>query len=357
METNGTAVPGFRSERQRDEDIIRVASYYRRDFDLAVTQIDPHEHKGIRNSVAHPFVSSPSAALGSLEVLPLEILQEIFLLLDIKSLFQVRDVNLRAREVIYTLRGYKSIMSYAFEPLCVILRTKIASWFTIHDLYNVLCTRDCHICDSFSGFIFLPSFQRCCFPCLKTAYQFRVVSLTEAGKRFKLSKQALRNSFPILSTIPGQYSMEEVPYKRRMYLLAEEQLIKVFECSNRDRETRISPDTPRKDVLRYMAATTLPCLDTATGHIEHGICCAGCQIKLEKSFFSTGPEYDSHVVRDRIYSQAGFLEHFPACSEARILWESSQEGRIPVKVPYSIQRRRCFNNRSTVTSTKRQYQY
>ncbi|KAL2218245.1 hypothetical protein M432DRAFT_640344 [Thermoascus aurantiacus ATCC 26904] len=82
----------------------------------------------------------------------------ILLLLDIASLFQFRQVNIRAREVVSALVEYRSIADHALGALRAVLRTGIAPYYTIRDFYTALCTRDCLLCGVFGGFIFLPSF-------------------------------------------------------------------------------------------------------------------------------------------------------------------------------------------------------
>lgn len=128
------------------------------------------------------------------------------------------------------------ITTYALEALCASLRTHIASWFTIHDLFNAMCTRDCVLCGSFGGFIFLPTFMRCCFPCIKTARQLRLVPLAGVKKALNLSHARLLNSVPVLRTTPGIYSMDEVPRRRRIQILAEESIIN---AGLPDKETKI----------------------------------------------------------------------------------------------------------------------
>ena len=173
---------GFRGHRNTcfrkymHNDIIRVAFYDRKDFELDIIRINPHDNERIRTSILQP-ACAPATSLGCLDVLPLEMLHEICQLLDIKSLFRFRQVNLRAQDVVCAIRIYRIIITYALETLCASLRTHIASWFILRDLFDVLCARDCPLCGSFGGFIFFPTFTRCCFPCIKTAPQLRLVSL------------------------------------------------------------------------------------------------------------------------------------------------------------------------------------
>ncbi|KAF3028383.1 hypothetical protein E8E15_004270 [Penicillium rubens] len=116
-------------------EVIRVTSYHRRDFDLAVARINPHDHSQVRSSLLR-IIRATTSTLGNLQSLPLEIVYEICYLLDIRSLFNFRHVNRRAQQIVRGTRGYESAITHALETLCVITRTGIASWFTLPDLFE-----------------------------------------------------------------------------------------------------------------------------------------------------------------------------------------------------------------------------
>lgn len=331
-------------------DIIRVASYHRKDFELAVIRINPLDHERIRASILQP-ACAPATSLGRLDFLPLEMLHEICQLLDIKSLFRFRQVNLRAQEVVCAIRIYRIIITHALETLCASLRTHIASWFTLRDLFDVLCARDCLLCGSFGGFIFLPTFTRCCFPCIKTAPQLRLVSLADVKKHLNLNPALIRNSVPVLRTTPGIYSMDEIPRKRRIHVLAEGSVIRAMECLHaKEAKAQLRRSNSEVSLLRYMATTALPFFDKASGDADHGICCKGCQIALEESLRTSRIEDKIFSLRDRVYSRDRFMEHFQRCPKAQALWALSNEGTVPVKVPESIRRGGYFNERDVVMS-------
>ncbi|EGE06706.1 hypothetical protein TEQG_05700 [Trichophyton equinum CBS 127.97] len=68
------------------DDIIRACTYHRRDFDLAVTRLNPRVHDAVRDSLARPFNRPAIKTLGRMQILPVEILFEVLLLLDLRSL-------------------------------------------------------------------------------------------------------------------------------------------------------------------------------------------------------------------------------------------------------------------------------
>lgn len=342
-----TKTQEYQFDRSKGKNVARVAAYHRRDYDLAVIRINPRDHENIRHSISQPFDRASSVTLGKLQLLPLEVLHEMLLLLDIHTLLRFRQLNGRAREAVCTLQGYRLVMTHALEAICVLLRTHMAAWFTLSNLLNVLCTRDCLACGSFGGFIFLPSLTKCCLPCLTTSPHFRLIQLGNARKRFNLAPDFLRKSMPILMTVPGIYSMDETSRKGRIPLLSEKEIMSAFDVPK-------IAEIKEPPILRYMAATSLPYLEKASGDIQYGICCSGCQIALEKAIYVSTVKDSVFALRDRVYSQEGFVEHFQACAEAQALWKQSKEGTIPVKMPESIRRRGYFNRRDVVMSFDKQ---
>ncbi|KAJ9486757.1 hypothetical protein VN97_g6576 [Penicillium thymicola] len=94
MELGQTATSTYKSEME----VIRVTSYHRRDFDLAVARTNPDDHNQIRSSLLRT-IRATSPTLGNLQSLPLEIIYEICYLLDIRSLLNFRHVNRRAQQI------------------------------------------------------------------------------------------------------------------------------------------------------------------------------------------------------------------------------------------------------------------
>lgn len=326
-------------------DIIHIASYHMRDFDLAVARTNPGENTQIRHSLLQSYIDT-SSTLGNLESLPLEILHEICLLLDIRSLFNFRHVNHRAQQIVRATRGFENIVTHATGALRVILKTTIASWFTLPDLFKTFCTRDCYLCSSFGGFIFLPSFTRCCFRCIRENRLPSTLSISAIKKRFKLNTGHIDSLVPIVRSLPGIYSMDEVARKNRIQLIPTD-LIRKFVVSEKEPAA-----TPLKGTApsRYMVTTSLPYLDPASGAIEGGICCAGCQIALEKYLASSRIPDNACDLRDKVYSHDGFISHFWECYEAQAMWNSSKEGNDVLRFSEFIRRRGAFNNRDVIMS-------
>ena len=96
--------------------IIRVSAYHRKDFDLAVIWFSPRAHTYMLTSTL-PSFSKPTAACGTLDVLPLELVNRICLELDTASLFYLRQTNIRARQIVDALHVYRIVATHAVHPL------------------------------------------------------------------------------------------------------------------------------------------------------------------------------------------------------------------------------------------------
>ncbi|PWY85818.1 hypothetical protein BO94DRAFT_566542 [Aspergillus sclerotioniger CBS 115572] len=308
--------------------IIRTASYHRCDFDLAVIRTNPEDHRPVRTSLVEDIHITYSC-LGKLEILPLEIVHQICLLLDIWSLFRFRQVNRRARQAVSAINSYKVVVSHALEALCITLRTNIATWFLLSDLFDVLCTMNCHFCGAFGGFIFLLSFRRCCFSCIRADALPCVLALSDVKHRIKRRSGRVCSMMPTVRTLPGIYSMAETVRKRRT-------------------EIRALPE--RRVLLPYMVTTSLPYFDHKRGVVQRGISCSGCQVALEKALRSSRVESGACAMRDKVYSHNEFLHHLKACQEAQNLWKSRRRGYDNANFSEFIRRGGYFKRRDVIMS-------
>jgi hypothetical protein len=215
-------------------------------------------HDRVRTSLLRTILGTPSN-LGNLQPLPLEVVYEICSLLDIRSVFNFRHVNRRALQIVRATYGYEEVILHASLALCVLLRTNIASWFTISDLFKTRCTRDCHLCGSFGGFIFLPSFMRCCFSCIRQNNLPPVLPASVVKRHFKLSPRHLYSLVPTVATLPGTYSKEGIVEKKRLQIKPTDFVSRLF--SRREGRMTGEPRQTKTPLLNYTVTTSLPYLD------------------------------------------------------------------------------------------------
>lgn len=105
----------YHFQEEQADAIIRTASYHRKDYNLAVIWFPDREHQGVRTSMSTSFQGPASASLGTLDLLPQELLNNIFLTLDIRSLTKCRQLNVRSRQAIDTLVEYQAISTHALN--------------------------------------------------------------------------------------------------------------------------------------------------------------------------------------------------------------------------------------------------
>ncbi|PYH40068.1 F-box protein [Aspergillus saccharolyticus JOP 1030-1] len=347
MEQGQTATMLHKPDDVPVKDVVRIASYHRRDFDLAVVRTNPSDHDQIRSSLLSPNHATTST-LGQLDILPTELAHEICLYLDIRSLFRFRQVNRRAQQIVSSIRLYRAVINHALEAFCIILRTNIAPWFTLSDLFKVLCTKYCQFCGDFGGFIFLPSFARCCFTCIREENLPRVLPLSVLKQRLKPRSGRLLGFIPTVRTLPGIYSMDETPRKRRTKVVLRDSVNTLY-LSDYSENTRVKR-SQSTSLLPYMVTTSLPYFDPKSGAVQRGISCSGCQVALEKDLYTSGVKPAACALRDKVYSHDDFRNHFQNCHEARKLWELSGQGTSIINVPEFVRRRGYFKKRDVMMS-------
>jgi hypothetical protein len=344
MESDKAAASPYESERVNETEIIRIASYHRRDFGLAVVRANPHDHNQVRGSLLRT-IPAISSTLGNLQFLPLEIVYEICFLLDIWSLLNFRHANRRAEQIVRSTRGYEAVITHALDALCVTLKTNIASWFTLSDLFRALCTRDCHLCGSFGGFIFLPSFMRCCFSCIREDCLPSISPFSGPKKRVKSSPGCLYSLVPTVMSVPGTYSMDEIMRKKRIQIIPTE-FVSRLSLRKGDKRTQVT-QSKETALLCYMVSTSLPYLDIESGGIQNGICCSGCQIAL-KALGSSRVQTNACALRDKVYSYGEFMEHFRECREAQNIWKLSQQRVDIAHISEFVRHGGCFRKRDVI---------
>ncbi|KAI0838872.1 hypothetical protein F5Y06DRAFT_34142 [Hypoxylon sp. FL0890] len=339
------SVTEYRFREEQADAIVRATAYHRKDFGRSVIWFSPREHVGIRLSIATPFQRTSNTGLGSLDRLPLELLHDVLLRLDMHSLFNFRQTNLRSRQMVDSLKQYQAVVSHGLNLFCALLRTRLALGVSLFDFYYALCTKACTLCGEFGGFISLLTWNRCCFKCLQGAPETQVQSLAAVRKQFHLTKAEL-DQLRSFKTLPGIYSMEESVYKSRVTVVSVHQAILVSGRQPHALAQAQPANSGRNQKFNFMGSCALPYYDRRTGRVEHGMSCAGCQLALEKYIIGSRGEKWASEARDKVYAQDGFLKHFRWCEQAQLLWRSSGEGNNrPTELPEAARRRGFFNRR------------
>ena len=339
------SVAEYRFSKEQADAIVRTTAYHRKDYCRSVVWFSPREHVGIRPSIATSFRRTSDTGLGSLGRLPLELMHDVLVRLDMQSLFNFRQTNLKSREAVDSHRQYQMVVSHGLNLLCALLRTRLATGISLFDFYCALCTEACTICGEFGGFISLLTWNRCCFQCLQEALETQVQTLAAVRKQFHMTKAnlGLLKSF---RTLPGIYSMEESVHKSRVTVVSVHQAMSVAGQQTQASAQAQPANSGRNTKYNFMASCALPYYDNRAGRVEHGLSCAGCQLALEKDIIGAKGEKWAFEARDKVYSQDGLLGHFGWCEQAQLLWISSSEGDDqPTELPEAARRGGYFNNR------------
>jgi hypothetical protein len=339
------SVTEYRFCEQQTDAIVRTTAYHRKDYCRSVIWFSPREHVSIRLSITTPFGRTSNTGLGSLDRLPLELLHDVLLHLDMHSLFNFRQIHLRSRLTVDSLKQYRMVVSHGLNLLCALLRTRLAIGVSLFEFYYALCTKACTLCGEFGGFISLLTWNRCCFTCLQEAPETQVQPLAAVRKQFHLTKAEL-DQLRSFKTLPGIYSMNESLYKSRITVVSVHQAILVSGQQPHALAQAQPASSGRNQKFNFMGSCALPYYDRRTGRVEHGMSCAGCQLALQKDIIGSRGENWAFEARDKVYAQDGFLEHFRWCEQAQLLWRSSDEGNNrPTELPEAARRGGFFNNR------------
>jgi hypothetical protein len=311
--------------------IIRTVAYHRKDFDLAVTWFPPSVHSGVASSLAADH-RKPLSPLGTLDTLPLELITNICLQLDIQSLFRLRQVNTRAQQIVNTLHEYRIIIKHALNAFLALLRTRRIPGVTLQEIYSLLCTQECSLCGGYGDLVYLLTWIRCCSSCLRANNAAIRTGSFSSVKQLGLSKGSLKN-LPKLKSIPGRYTMCVFLQKRRTTCVPLQQVEAAYdgEFGGEPIPVWFRPNRACREA--FSSCCALPNYDPQSRKVEYGLSCAGCQVFAQDVVSRLHMKW-AHVARDMVYSHNGYLEHFAWCEQAQLLWEDSGQGtKVPEAMP------------------------
>ncbi|CUS12802.1 unnamed protein product, partial [Tuber aestivum] len=281
-------------------------------------------------SSTYPF----PPGLGDLSAcLPLEIINEILLFLDICSLLAFRRVNTVALAAINALPEYRAIITHAPDVVRAYLATNLSSHANIGELFQALTSKLCSYCNSFGAFIFLLECRRVCWHCHTQDPELLPICRGLAAVSFGVSPEALVG-LPALRPVPGTYTYR---MQKAVYNNIHKSLYSYPASKRAPGEPAYYADKDNKDddVRRYQGVAPLPVLNPRTGMLEHGVCCVGCDVAYSKAptvahYIPFGRVGWLRRKHEMFGEEGGFLEHFLACEQARSIWEAWKEKGVVV---------------------------
>ncbi|KAH6651272.1 hypothetical protein F5144DRAFT_639034 [Chaetomium tenue] len=324
----------FEIRPEEEDALLATVAYHYHDYDLLVIRSPPHEHAPVRDSLLEAFPSPPLSSLGDLHPFPVEIIAAICLWMDVATLFRFRQINRFARRVISSLLQYRHITTHALEAYRATLRTRIGiqMHFTLADMHTALCSPECGGCGKFGSFVFLPTFTRVCWVCSSGSKISRVSTLSSVASYYGKPRAEMRRLLPVISSIPGIYSLKEIRRTGSVSLVTKESTLALEAAGvlqrpslcDKDYEHACAPFVMH-GVYWAMVTTAFPYLDRATGRAENGLLCRGCRLNSEQLLWQVDPAGFPGV--DCTYTREAFLEHFKnVCHVGQAFWVASDGG-------------------------------
>ncbi|MCJ1271116.1 hypothetical protein MMC22_011015 [Lobaria immixta] len=308
-------------------------------------------------------IDQPS--LGDLGKLPPELLCMVLGHLSCNDLEALRSCSAGAHIAVVSFPLYRTLCAHAPAIIAILKKTRLATSFPITKIYETFASTCCTTCDQFGGYVFLPSFSRCCLHCAETLLKFLPISRYYAKREFGVSEKVLK-SLPQLRTIPGLFSSSSGDikcYTQRLILFSRELVEQTSDLKDTSLiqygEEHVSHDTI-KAYQRHMALTPLPSFIPKSASTENGVYCAGCALRAKEHppYYGLIRRGHSHpkgirnvtitrggdihcwmartiencflnTAQEKLYDSRHFYSHFQGCAAAQDLfkhkWTESQK--------------------------------
>ncbi|KAM3423853.1 hypothetical protein BST61_g1250 [Cercospora zeina] len=163
----------------------------------------------------------PQHDLGALNGLPLEILDDVLIQLDLRALMDFRAVNQRAMQVVDSIPQFRTIVKHSTSSLRGILSIEAGSDSTCRDLYQALSSARCELCNDFGGYIYLLDCSRVCFLCFSENDRYLPLSSVEVAHNYGLDRSHVAR-LRRMKSVPGCYSPNEKKCPTRLLLVDRE---------------------------------------------------------------------------------------------------------------------------------------
>lgn len=123
-----------------------------------------------------------SSSLGKFDDLPLELLHECIIHMDLLSLLRLSRVSSRGTAVVIALRPLQTWLTAVDTLPTLLAKAHILALHSLSTLNAALHSKQCASCSAYSTFLHLLSAQRCYFTCLRVNQSLWVISLPKGQK-------------------------------------------------------------------------------------------------------------------------------------------------------------------------------
>ncbi|KAL5531737.1 hypothetical protein ACEPAG_4614 [Sanghuangporus baumii] len=154
-------------------------------------------------------------AANQLDRLPLELLIEVLLQVDIPSLTRFRGLSRCTMELVNSVHQYTAIIEHCPNIIRAIVSIQ-ADAFDCVTLYRTLCTSRCSTCNRFGDRLYLIDCRRVCYFCFTGRPEYFPLTRREAYRLFTANAQLQSNAkrsrklfklakLPSIFSLPGRY--------------------------------------------------------------------------------------------------------------------------------------------------------
>ncbi|KIL87304.1 hypothetical protein FAVG1_09008 [Fusarium avenaceum] len=310
----------YEFEEHQADAIIRAATHQEWFYQHQMTvQFKADEQKAITLSIATPFASPSAADNGTLDDLPLSIVQDIILQCDVLSVFRLRQTSRRTREKVDSIWQYQKATEYGLDLLRAGLMTNAACSIQLVDFYELLVTIPCSFCGYTARYVHFLTWKRVCRGCLKDAPEVNYVSKWELKSKIRITDDEFTQlkvfkiaPFLVLNRYIYYPDADVVSTLEAMKVVGkprDEYIAKALEENSQD----------------HLTTCVMPHLDKQGMLPDNWLSCKGC--KLSKHPDNQRDELTDveSAISSRVYDRDGFLEHFRWCEQAQIIWEEQRE--------------------------------
>ncbi|KAL2216569.1 hypothetical protein M432DRAFT_621592 [Thermoascus aurantiacus ATCC 26904] len=308
-------------------------------------------------------ISRTPSSTGTLGRLPVEILHEILLSLDLCTLGAVRRLHSFYCRLVGGLPEYKLLTKHAHEALRIMHLTKTLSYFSIRRIFAEFCHPRCRTCDDFGTYLFLLTCRRCCLNCLNSGRrEYQLAQVRYIAHHYALTGDSMKE-LKTLSTFPhlSRFHNRNLDWKPR--LLASQQAafelgVKIHgseqamwdaakeiyhSLSNQYYKARAAGEEENSlsaalslavdsyfggydiERWRYMGSTAFPFWDRRRRVLETGTYCGACAFDCEQNVQHGGKLVEEQRERyNRAFLLSEIPSHFLSCEALKRGYEFGQ---------------------------------
>ncbi|WZH49609.1 F-box domain-containing protein [Fusarium acuminatum] len=307
-------------EEHQADAIIRAATHQEHFYQHQMTvRFKADEQKAITLTIATPFASSSAADNGTLDDLPLSIVQDIILLCDIQSVFRLRQTSRRTREKVDSIWQYQKATEYGLDLFRASLMANVACNILLVDFYELLVTIPCSFCGYTARYVHMLTWKRVCRGCLKDAPEVNYVDKSKLKSKIKITDDEMAQ-LKVFKTPPF------LALNRYLYL--DYELVSTSEAMKvvgKPRDRYIEETFGEENTQDDLTTCVVPHLDKQGMRLNNWLSCEGCKQIKHPTYQRNKETLMQSAIEWRVYDRDGFLEHFRWCKQAQIVWEQKKK--------------------------------